>query len=182
VSGTEVKTKRKKKMKKIIMAAAIVCAAVCAQASTVNWGLSAAIDATTFASGTAYLVCVTDLAKPSLADDAAAQAWFTANSATLADKALLSGTIADGMISGSDVVESPTGRKNYYLVLVNEDNTAMAVSTTTKAINIQGGTMNATAKWDGASQMTSYALVPEPTSGLLMLVGLGALALRRRRA
>ena len=169
-------------MKKIIMAAAIVCVAAYAQASTILWGVSSAVDTTTFASGTAYLVCVADMAKPSLADDAAAQAWFTANSATLADKALLSGTVADGMISGSDVVESPTGRKNYYLVLVNEDKTAMAVSTTTKAINIQAGTINATAKWDGASQMTSYALVPEPTSGLLMLVGLAGLALRRRRA
>ena len=29
---------------------------------------------------------------------------------------------------------------------------------------------------------TTYTDVPEPTSGLLMLVGLGALALRRRRA
>ena len=172
-------------MKKIIMAAAIVCVAAYAQASTILWGLSSSVDTAAYASGTAYLVCVADMAKPSLADDAAAQAWFTANSATLADKALLSGTIADGMISGSDVVESPTGRKNYYLVLVNGDNTAMAVSTTTKAINIQAGTMNATAKWDGASQMKSYAIstaVPEPTSGLLMLVGLGALALRRRRA
>ena len=32
-----------------------------------------------------------------------------------------------------------------------------------------------------AGQMTSFD-VPEPTSGLLLLVGLGALALRRRRA
>ena len=29
---------------------------------------------------------------------------------------------------------------------------------------------------------SSYSPVPEPTSGLLMLVGLGALALRRKRA
>jgi hypothetical protein len=169
-------------MKKIIMAAAIVCAAVCAQASTVLWGLSSAVDSTTFASGTAYLIQTASLAKPSLADDAAAQAWFTANGATLADKAMLTGAVTDGAISGSEVVESPVARKQYYLVIVNEDKTAMAISTTTKAINIQAGTMNATAKWDGASQMTSYALVPEPTSGLLMLVGLGALALRRRRA
>ena len=77
-------------MKKIIMAAAIVCVAAYAQASTILWGVSSAVDTTTFASGTAYLVCVADMAKPSLADDAAAQAWFTANSATLADKALLS--------------------------------------------------------------------------------------------
>ena len=33
----------------------------------------------------------------------------------------------------------------------------------------------------GSSDASGYRSVPEPTSGLLMLVGLGALALRRRR-
>ena len=34
----------------------------------------------------------------------------------------------------------------------------------------------------GTQTAGTWVAVPEPTSGLLMLVGLGALALRRRRA
>ena len=169
-------------MKKIIMAAAIVCAAVCAQASTVNWGLTGNVDATVFAEGTAYLVCVDALAKPSLADDAAAQSWFAANGATLADKAFRSASVVDGAVSESESIAEVIARKNYYLVVVNEDKTAMAVSTTTKGFNVTTGSLSVNAKWTADTQMNSYALVPEPTSGLLMLVGLGALALRRRRA
>ena len=166
-------------MKKIIMAAAIVCAAVCAQASTVNWGLSSAIDATTFASGTAYLVCVDAIAKPSLADDDAASAWYS--SANLDTTAFRSAAVADGLVYETEDIAEAIGRKNYYLVVVNEDETAMAISTTTKALNITTGALNTTAAWT-STQVSTYALVPEPTSGLLMLVGLGALALRRRRA
>ena len=167
-------------MKKIIIAAAIVCAAVCAQASTVAWGLGSPIDATTFASGTAYLICAADLAKPTLADDAAAQAWFTANGASLGGTALLSGAVVDGAINSTADISEAIGRKQYYLVIVNEYKTAMAVSTITKALNITTSAMTVTANWTNA-QMTSYA-IPEPTSGLLMLVGLAGLALRRRRA
>ena len=169
-------------MKKIIMAAAIVCAAVCAQASTVVWGLSGALDSTTYASGTAYLVCIDAIAKPSLADDAAAQAWFAANGSTLGEKALFSASVADGAVNETTAHHEAVGRKNYYLVVVNEDNSAMAISTTTKGISITTSTMNVTGTWTASTQMTSYALVPEPTSGLLMLVGLAGLALRRRRA
>ena len=122
------------------------------------------------------------MAKPSLADDAAAQAWFAANGASLDSKAFRSAGVVDGAIYETEDIAEAIGRKNYYLVVVNEDKTAMAVSTTTKAMNITTSAMSVSAAWDGSSQMTSYALVPEPTSGLLMLVGLGALALRRRRA
>ena len=169
-------------MKKIIMAAAIVCAAVCAQASAVKWGLTSSIDSTTFASGTAYLVCVDAISKPSLADADAASAWFAANSASLDSKAFRSASVVDGAVYETEDIAEAIGRKNYYLVVVNDDKSAMAVSTTTKALNITTSAMSVSAAWDGASQMTSYALVPEPTSGLLMLVGLAGLALRRRRA
>jgi hypothetical protein len=41
---------------------------------------------------------------------------------------------------------------------------------------------NLASKVGGNGAATSWTAVPEPTSGLLMLVGLAGLALRRRRA
>lgn len=171
-------------MKKLIVAAAIACAAAVTQASTVNWGLSGNLDETKFASGTAYLICVNDLAKPTFSDDAGAATWFSDNKGSLATKAFRSGTINSGAVTESEVIESPTGRKNYYLVLVDSTDSYIAVSTTTKAINIQAGTMNVSATWLASTQMTSFATssVPEPTSGLLLLLGVAGLALKRTRA
>ena len=169
-------------MKKIIMAAAIVCAAVCAQASAVAWGInSGSLDTGVFAEGTAYLVCVADLAKPSLADEAAAQAWYTANGANLSETAFRTAAVVDGGFYETEDIAQAIGRKNYYVVVVNKDASAMAITTTTKALNITTGALATTAAWTG-TQFNNYALVPEPTSGLLMLVGLAGLALRRRRA
>lgn len=171
-------------MKKLIIATCIVCSAVAIQASTINWGMSGAISATDFATGTAYLVCVTDLAKPTFADDSAAKTWYSANKSSIAGAALLTTAVTDGAASGSEVVESPTGRKNYWLLIVSGDESHIAVSTTTKGITIGAGTMNAPATWTASSQMTSYSTtaVPEPTSGLLLLIGVAGLALKRKRA
>lgn len=174
-------------MKKLIIAAAILCAAVAARASTVNWGITTAanLDETKFATGTAYLICVDDLARPSLTADTAAD-WYKANASSLASKAFRTASVTDGAVYETEVIESPTGRKNYWLIIDNgatvDADHYIAVSTTQKAINIQSGTMNQTAAWGAASQMSIYAVVPEPTSGLLMLIGMAGLALRRRRA
>ncbi len=170
-------------MKKLIIAAAIACAAAVSQASSVNWGLSSAVDATTYATGTAYLICIDNLAKPSLTADTAA-AWYKDNSASLSSKALFSGSVTDGAINSVVSKDEAIGRKNYWLVIVAGDEKNFAVSTTTKALNITTSALTVTAKWDGASQMTSFAAssVPEPTSGLMLLLGIAGLALKRKRA
>ena len=170
-------------MKKLIIAAAIACAAAVSKASTVNWGLTGNVDATTYASATAYLICVDNLAKPSLTADTAA-AWYKDNSASLSGKALFSASVTDGAF---DVVESKDeaiGRKNYWLVIVADDEKNFAVSTTTKALNITTSALTVTAKWLASSQTTSFATtsVPEPTSGLMLLLGIAGLALKRKRA
>ena len=177
-------------MKKMILAAAIVCAAAVTQASTVIWGLASGttVDKTAYASGTAYLICTESLAKASFTDADAAAAWYKANSSSLAGKALLTGSVTDGAIYQSDSKDEAIGRKSYWLVIVAGDEKNFAVSTTTKALNITTSTLNVSALWNGSSaagaQMTSFATtsVPEPTSGLMLLLGVAGLALKRKRA
>lgn len=171
-------------MQKLIIATLAVMSAIALKASTVNWGLTGNVDATKFASGTAYLICVNDLARPTFADDAAASSWFDENGSSLASMAFLTASVTDGAVSATEVIDESVGRKNYWLVLVNADSTAMSVSSSQKALQIQTGTMNVNGKWTAATQMNSYVLgnVPEPTSGLLLLLGVAGLMLRRKLA
>ena len=173
-------------MKKLIVVATLTCASAFVQASTVNWGLSGStVDTTKFASGTAYLICVDNLARPTLTAETAGE-WYTANKDKIASSAFRSASVSNGTVYESEVIESPTGRKNYWLFIDNnatdEADHFFAVSTTQKALNIQSGTMNQTAAWVGGTQMGTFAAVPEPTSGLLFLLGMAGLALKRKRA
>ena len=172
-------------MKKLVIAVAIVCAAAISQASNVNWGLTGKVDDTIFASGTAYLICVDNIAKQTFADDAAAATWYAANSASLASKAFRTASVTDGAIYESEDISSAIGRKNYWLLIDNNvdgDGHYIAVSTTTKALNITTSSLSVSANWLASSQMANFNVAPEPTSGLLMLLGMAGLALRRKRA
>ena len=170
-------------MKKLILAAAIVCAAAVTQASSVNWGLSGNVDATTYASATAYLVCVDNLAKPSLTAETAGD-WYKSNGSSLASKAFRSAAVANSAVYETETINEAIGRKNYWLVIVADDEKNFAVSTTTKALNITTSALSVSANWLADTQMTSFAAssVPEPTSGLLLLLGVAGLALKRKRA
>ena len=173
-------------MKKIIVAVALIASAINVNASTVKWGFDVGtLDAEKFTTGTAYLICTTDLAKPTLTDDASAQTWYKSNGSSIATSAFRSTSVTSGSVSASEVIESPTGRKNYWLAVVNADETAIAVSTINKAINIATGSLNSSAQWSPASQMTTYSLssssVPEPTSALLLMLGVAGLMLRRKQ-
>ena len=169
-------------MKKLVLTALLILSAAVLKASTVIWGLYDTVDTTKFASGTAYLICVDNLARPTFADDTAATAWFTENGSSLASLAFRSTTVTDGAVSATEVIDEDIGRKNYWLLIVNDDSTALAVSSSQKALQIKTGTMNVTGKWTGSTQMNSYVLgnVPEPTSGMLLLLGVAGLMLRRK--
>ena len=114
---------------------------------------------------------------------------------------LSSGSSSDKYITGKSSTElvprQITGLSgtamDYYIVLANTaDNTyAIAASGNTTPYDPMGAgsETSASTTWKKMTDSTaSGALtwgtvnVPEPTSGILMLVGLGALALRRRRA
>ena len=179
-------------MKKLIIVAAIACTTAIAQASAINWGIgSGALDDTKFASGTAYFIAVNDLARPTLSDDAAAGEWYAANIAAVKSSALISSsTVANGAfyIEGDTSLAGVTrSRQNYWVLIDNDETDAanhyIAITTTNKGITFNASSSIAVnASWTASQFGTYAAAVPEPTSGLLMLLGIAGLALRRKRA
>ena len=189
-------------MKKLIIAACAVAFAAGVQAASITWGTSGAFYDTdgdaggwnTVAAGTtAYFVFANSYAQADLVADFAAG---TVNNAKLT--AINSGTVgADGTVAkvtGSST--TLTGSQAAYVVLFEGTDHMFISDSLTKGINeLMGSTYTfdesltgdiwadnglATAGYSAPGWYS--ASVPEPTSGLLMLLGMAGLALRRRRA
>ena len=188
-------------MKKLIMAFAVVACAAMAQAAVVKWSTDTAVTfgGTKLGNQTVnlYLVGVSGQAdvlfdtRTTANAPAAKKGQLAAGSGTGQSAYDYSSTLAGGAFMTTDDPPADAGRQ-YYMVITYNDGTkdytytssAVASSglsstslgsvafTFTDTISTVEGTKNA---WVAAP-------VPEPTSGLLMLVGFGALALRRRRA
>ena len=157
-------------MKKLLVLAAVIVAGVAANAASFKWTAANIYgsDGTTKWAGDVSLY--------------AYAASADVSSATLVDTFSIS---TAGSVSSTFSSDSLTGGNYYNFYFVIEDNGKTFTSTTkenvqalaTQTSNITFGNMQTATK-----NASNWAAVPEPTSGLLMLLGMAGLALRRRRA
>ena len=190
-------------MKKLIIALGVVALAAGVQAAAFNWTTSGTNASKTFygpdgasllTSGTVVYLLDASVSGNSQSD---LVAGFRSGKA-IGDFATITSTTVDAnsRLTAKGFEYGAAGN-NYdlYMAIVVDDNVFVSASKTVLAqqadtVSVQFSsiksvtqTLNADAAYSGAGwYSTASAPVPEPTSGLLMLLGMAGLALRRRRA
>ena len=179
-------------MKKLILAAALVCAAAVSQAASVGWSLAGlnnyAGDAYSFfvigqksVTSVAQITALLDAGK-SVSDYALYEGSVAANGGAIVNYASSGVSVPNSadytsffvVFDNADI--SKAG--NYLTVTTDQSSTlAKSVNATAASVTFVGGNQSAY-----ANNPANWSAVPEPTSGLLMLLGMAGLALRRRRA
>ena len=198
-------------MKKLVLTAAIACIAAIGQAATTNWGWSTGTavmkdgygkDGASYTpvaiSTTLFLLAVADSGYTT--QDALYQALKggTKSIADIKAMALDSYTTgADGKMTAAREfprTDAETGTTYYYAIFAvsaDEDYVYFSASKQANAVDPPGASSVQIATGTSANFKTTDSVaaggwysspVPEPTSGLLVLLGIAGLALKRRRA
>ena len=177
-------------MKKIMMMAAVICAAVASQAAVVDWGATAKITLDGVAQAGAvvklYLVDYDGLGNDLLIDTRTTVATgAAANKGKLNAGAGESQTVKYGENTVGEVTFDITAASQVYAVITSLDG---EYQQTTAAQALTGLTDTQKASLQFAftdvkgDAVGTWQAVPEPTSGLLLLLGVAGLALRRKKA
>ena len=181
-------------MKKLMFMLAAVAMAACAQAAAVSWTCTNVKDSTgAKISGVAYFIDAAVLSQSDFKALSGADAFNTALSGMYswtpgtAGKYSSASDVENATLGLSDATTgysvylavfdtaTITDSSNYYLTGEQSLATLSGSYTASVAFGNQSTPSQAAGAWTAVS-------VPEPTSGLLMLIGLAGLALRRRRA
>ena len=175
-------------MKKIMVLFAAVVIAAVTHAASFAWSTTALTSdmSDIVDGGSYYLVALgtdTDVSSFKVFDDGT----YDFGSYAVVDSGAVVGGGAAGQVTG--LTETANG-SNYALIIVDaakaywgvdiEAVTGIVTDPPTDAVASFDNTGYGSMMYTGTATVT--AAIPEPTSGLLMLVGLAGLALRRRRA
>ena len=177
-------------MKKILIAACAIAFSAVSQAAALNWTAYGALndggaDEDWYSGGQAYLLLVTsDSINVGVVDGA----LKVVSGATVIDSALVDGGTGAGAFNTDTFVNGDTYK---FAVLFTTDGTSENMPTSgLYGMDDNGGafysvTWNSATGGEFANDGSSWAAVtqsiPEPTSGLMLLLGVAGLALRRKQ-
>lgn len=174
-------------MKKLTVMIAVVAMAIASQAASIKWSYSSAANDATYADTTWYLISATALPTATDFENASDfQDWlgnqdYTGqNKVTTYNKATKK--YANSMTATADSI---TSAKDYYIVIVNSDESKVQLSQLIDGSTAVFGELDTpittsittSGTWMDVAGGSS---VPEPTTGVLVLIGMAGLALRRR--
>ena len=152
-------------MKKLLIVGMLIATAFVANAASFKWAVSGMteMDGSTALSGSATLYAYLSTADASTA------------------KVVDTQTMTDGVISNTDAVfsdDSLAGGSTYKFYYTIVDSKGNSYVSATKATRAQA---TATVSLTFATTGGTWTAVPEPTSALLMVLGIAGLALKRKR-
>lgn len=171
-------------MKKLVIVACVALAAIASQAAQFNWQFTASKAAATPYSGADVYMLLADDYDASKTMSLADIQGASKSKGTLTVGGM---TATTGNVNVNDSWVTEGTSYNWYAVVVSDDkyyvsstvSTSVAVADTATPASV---TFASKSEMATAGNWHTLAAVPEPTSGLLMLLGIAGLALKRKRA